>query len=69
MGAGAGAAGLTGANPLGALGAIADDKALNPASTGRVTSTLKHSVTRWPYGKFTIDQLAQMARELGIHSV
>jgi hydroxypyruvate isomerase len=27
------------------------------------------SVTRWPYGKFTIDQLSQMARDLGIDSV
>jgi hydroxypyruvate isomerase len=27
------------------------------------------SVTRWPFGKFTIDQLSQMARELGIDSV
>jgi hydroxypyruvate isomerase len=32
-------------------------------------SKFKLSVTRWPFGKLTIDQLSQMARELGIDSV
>ncbi|MFL5488347.1 MAG: hydroxypyruvate isomerase family protein [Gemmatimonadaceae bacterium] len=32
-------------------------------------SKFKLSVTRWPYGKFSLDQLCQMARELGIDSV
>ncbi len=30
---------------------------------------LKHSVTRWPYKQFSIEQLSEMARELGIQSV
>ena len=40
----------------------------SPPDARRVTN-FKLSVTRWPYGKFTIDQLSQMARELGIDSV
>lgn len=32
-------------------------------------ATFKHSVTRWPYKQFTLDQLAIMARELGLSSV
>ena len=33
------------------------------------SSGFKHSVCRWPYGKLTVDELARMARDLGIHSV
>ena len=33
------------------------------------SATFKHSVTRWPFGRFTVDALARMAKELGIHSV
>ena len=32
-------------------------------------AAFKHSVCRWPYKQFTIDQLAIMARELGLSSV
>jgi hydroxypyruvate isomerase len=32
-------------------------------------SSFKHSVCRWPYRQFSLDDLAQMARELGLHSV
>jgi hydroxypyruvate isomerase len=32
-------------------------------------AAFKHSVCRWPYKQFTIDQLAVMARELGLSSV
>ena len=35
----------------------------------RSPAKFKHSVTRWPYGKFTVEQLSQMARELGLESV
>jgi hydroxypyruvate isomerase len=54
VGAGAAAAGL--------LGAQAHRGALP-------VSKFKHSVTRWPYNQFSLDQLSQMARELGIQSV
>src|ERR1700680_4486472 len=32
-------------------------------------AAFKLSVTRWPFHQFTLDQLSQMARELGIDSV
>src|SRR5437868_15173760 len=32
-------------------------------------SRLKLSVSRWPYGKFTLDQLCQMSRELGLDAI
>ena len=35
----------------------------------RSAGAFKHSVTRWPFGRFTVDALARMAKELGIHSV
>jgi hydroxypyruvate isomerase len=55
LGASVGAAGL-----LGAQGAT---------RAGLPASRFKHSVTRWPYNQFSLDQLSQMARELGISSV
>jgi hydroxypyruvate isomerase len=33
------------------------------------TAAFKHSVCRWPYGKLSVDELARMARELGLDSV
>ena len=36
-----------------------------PSMPGR----LKLSVSRWPYGKFTLDQLCQMSRELGLNAI
>ena len=58
-GAGAGAAALIGVQPSLAL-----------ASEGaRSKAAFKLSVTRWPYRQFTLDQLAQMAKELGLSSV
>ena len=69
LSAGAGAAGLVGAKPLRpAFADNGDGKELRPESP-RAASKFKHSVTRWPYNQFTIDQLSQMARELGIQSV
>jgi len=55
LGAGAAAAGV--------LGAQANGGGVLPASGFR------HSVTRWPYNQFSLDQLCEMARELGIQSV
>src|SRR5512132_4139934 len=67
-GAAAGVAGLIDGTP-----ARADADPTDPRVTGRAlpprASKFKLSVTRWPFGKFTIDQLSQMARELGIESV
>ena len=71
-GAGAGAAGLIGLTPapVEATDLIAADArrtikrdALHPAAA------FKLSVTRWPFRKFTLDELSQMARELGLDSV
>ena len=71
-GAGAGAAGLIGLAPApveatdliaaAARRTIKRD-ALHPAAA------FKLSVTRWPFRKFTLDELSQMARELGLASV
>src|SRR5450759_2488875 len=58
VGAGAGAAGL-----IGLRSARAEATVLTTASA------FKLSVTRWPFHQFTIDQLSQMARELGLDSV
>lgn len=67
-GAIAGAAGLAGARAArgGTPGARASS--LFPLSS-RPPSRLKLSVSRWPYGKFTLDQLCQMCRELGMQGV
>ena len=39
--------------------------ALSKSPKGR----LKLSVSRWPYNKFTLDQLCQMSRELGLDAI
>lgn len=64
----AGAAGLARVGT--AHGAEVDfSKTVYSGDAGRVKSRLKLSVSRWPYGKFTLDQLCQMSRELGLQSV
>ncbi len=70
-GAGAGAAGLFGVRPARLATKLADADALHPfeRDTLRPAAAFKLSVTRWPFNQFTIDQLSQMARELGIDSV
>ena len=35
----------------------------------RSAGGFRHSVTRWPFAKFSVDELAKMAKELGIDSV
>jgi hydroxypyruvate isomerase len=56
----AGAAGLAGLDAV-TVGALAS----RPRPRGR----LKLSVSRWPFGKFTLDQLCQMSRELGLDAI
>jgi hydroxypyruvate isomerase len=72
VGAGAGAAGLIAGKQVRAespangeieRAAVADSESPRPAAG------FKHSVTRWPYPKFTVDELSRMARELGLDSV
>jgi hydroxypyruvate isomerase len=71
VGAGAGAAGLLGAKRRDlAPGPPGETESIQGATrAGPSASRFKHSVTRWPYNQLSLDQLAQMARELGIHSV
>src|SRR5437764_474955 len=65
----AGVAGLIGARaPRGVPGDPTNSRGSDRASE-RLTSSFKLSVTRWPFGKFTLDELSIMARELGIDSV
>ena len=59
-GAGAGAAALVGAVP--ACAAVREEPAPR-------VSSFRHSVTRWPFQRLTVDELARMARDLGIDSV
>jgi hydroxypyruvate isomerase len=40
-----------------------------PLHAGSGAAAFKHSVCRWPYGKLSVDELARMARELGLDSV
>ena len=69
-GAGAGAAGLIRANETrGATPRLAKAYTAHDQVTRRPASRFKLSVTRWPYRQFTLDQLSQMAKELGIDSV
>jgi len=67
-GAAAGAAGLIGARKVRAepahLGKVAESVDLNASP-----NAMRYSVSRWPYRQFTLDQLSQMARELGLDSV
>ena len=70
-GAGAGAAGLFGVRPARLATKLADADVLHTFERDmpRSAAAFKLSVTRWPFNQFTIDQLSQMARELGIDSV
>ncbi len=57
--AGAGAAALIG-------GGVAEGES---ASAGRAAAAFKHSVCRWPYRQLSVEEVARMARELGLDSV
>ena len=72
VGAGAGAAGLIGAKKARAESvAPSSIESANAVDARDLApkAAFKHSVTRWPFPKFTVDQLSQMARELGFDSV
>ena len=60
-----GTAAATTATALVGLAASPLAAASGPSMPGR----LKLSVSRWPYGKFTLDQLCQMSRELGLDAI
>ena len=57
--AGAGAAALIG-------GGVAEAES---AGAGRAAAAFKHSVCRWPYRQLSVEEVARMARELGLDSV
>ena len=63
--AGAGAAGLLGVEGRAAAQALRGSEPERVQPVG----ALKLSVSRWPFHQFTLDQLSQMARELGLDSV
>jgi hydroxypyruvate isomerase len=46
-----------------------DIVAPSPASRSPTPTSFRHSVTRWPFASFSVDELARMAKELGIDSV
>ncbi|HST07010.1 MAG TPA: TIM barrel protein [Gemmatimonadaceae bacterium] len=60
---------LTAATTLGAAGLAGLDPARLAAQPSLSRGRLKLSVSRWPFGKFTLDQLCQMCRELGLDAV
>ena len=57
------------ATTLGAAGLAGLDPARLTAQPSLSRGRLKLSVSRWPFGKFTLDQLCQMCRELGLDAV
>jgi hydroxypyruvate isomerase len=52
-----------------AAGALAPNVALARAGARRTTGRLKHSVSRWCYGKIPIDDLCEAAKAIGYKSV
>ena len=54
-----------------ASGATSTSRDRRPSLRDRsaAKSRLKLSVSRWPYSKFTLDQLCQMCRELGLDAI
>jgi hydroxypyruvate isomerase len=71
LAAGAGA-GVVAVVAPGAACAATGAPAPAPAATphgARTGASFKHSVCRWPYPRLTVDELARMARELGLDSV
>jgi len=56
---------------VGAAAAIAPRAAMAhfPDASPPTRFAFRHSVTRWPFGKYTVDELSRMAKELGIQSV
>jgi hydroxypyruvate isomerase len=72
VGAGAGAAGLIGLKPAPAEASdliATEARREGELDARRSAAAFKLSVTRWPFHQFTLDQLCQMSRELGLDSV
>jgi hypothetical protein len=56
----------TGAMALGAPRACAGAEGPEAAGASDRTASFRHSVTRWPFGKLSVDELARAAKGLGI---
>jgi hydroxypyruvate isomerase len=71
VGAGAGAAGLIAGKQARAesVNGEIEGAAATNGEAALPTAAFKHSVTRWPYPKFTVDELSRVAHELGLDSV
>ena len=72
MRGGGGRRDITRREAVGALGALAAGAALAPrtadaelATAPRTASRLKHSVSRWCYGKIALDELCERAKSIG----
>ncbi|MEO7456404.1 MAG: TIM barrel protein [Gemmatimonadaceae bacterium] len=68
--------GLSRRRALGALGAVAASAAFAPAdllgampSTPKPAGRLKHSISRWCYGRIPLDDLCEAAKAIGYRSV
>lgn len=69
-GAGAAAAAVAGVAPGAAAAAVTGDGTrASTALPQRRAAAFRHSVCRWPYQRYTVDELARLARELGLDSV
>jgi len=64
-GAAAGVMGLTGKTALASVSIDANSPTLATPKRGR----LNLSASRWPWGKFTLDQMCRMCRDLGMQGV
>jgi hydroxypyruvate isomerase len=71
VGAGVGAAGLIAGKQARAesVNGEIEGAAATNGEAALPTAAFKHSVTRWPYPKFTVDELSRVAHELGLDSV
>ena len=71
VGAGAGAAGLIAGKQARAesVNGEIESAAATNGEAALPNAAFKHSVTRWPYPKFTVDELSRVAHELGLDSV
>jgi hydroxypyruvate isomerase len=54
---------------VGAASLIGAERASATADVRRVVASFKHSVCRWPFRQFTVDELSRTAKELGLDSV
>ena len=61
-----GAAPLVGCAPAALVPASGEESSLEPPPR---RASFRHSVTRWPFGEWTLDELCRTASEIGIDSV